>query len=513
MSSKILLPIIILLSISGSIYGQVPLQFNYQAVARDAKGIPLADKDIKVRFSLRNFSELGEVEYMEIRKVHTNPFGMFNVSIGSEDAYFTTGSLEDVNWELGKKYLQVEIDFQGNSDYINMGTAPLSSVPFALFALRTLDGGTGPNQLGANGIEIKNNKIQIGNSINDSSALLIEDRLIPLNKKNLIFKDGVSEMKISKNLLTFQLDSAILEGSNNTSGGNFMVLNPIFPREDAVPFVFSRMATQQHNGTTSPNEVVMWGHNLAGGGGALINGLPAIGYSIESNFKPSPESRWVESHEFYVTPKGQQIRLKSYTINTITDHIDFYHSTDNFYIKKPLTGEEYFRVESSEDNNVQLLSLGTFRIDANTINKQVQFQALQENSELYFTSNWNYIFFPGMLIQKDGLFRMTGNMIPENDGGSVLGSSGNRFSNISSLKYQGGKLILKGDWTSYDNIQPTSTLDVEGTNGFNQLRLRKSYTPGSSADPNGNVGDLSWDENFIYIKTESGWKRTSLSSF
>jgi len=60
---------------------------------------------------------------------------------------------------------------------------------------------------------------------------------------------------------------------------------------------------------------------------------------------------------------------------------------------------------------------------------------------------------------------------------------------------------------------PTSSNDINGANGYNQLRLRKSYTPSSSADSNGNVGDMAWDANYIYVKTSSGWMRSSLTSF
>ena len=59
----------------------------------------------------------------------------------------------------------------------------------------------------------------------------------------------------------------------------------------------------------------------------------------------------------------------------------------------------------------------------------------------------------------------------------------------------------------------TSKLDVNGSNGYNQLRLRQSYTPTSSSDTNGKVGDVSWDDNYFYIKTSNGWKRSALSTF
>ena len=64
-----------------------------------------------------------------------------------------------------------------------------------------------------------------------------------------------------------------------------------------------------------------------------------------------------------------------------------------------------------------------------------------------------------------------------------------------------------------NNSAPTSTIDVMGPNGYSQFRMRTSYTPGSSTDTNGNVGDFSWDENYFYIKTAAGWKRAPLTAF
>ena len=64
-----------------------------------------------------------------------------------------------------------------------------------------------------------------------------------------------------------------------------------------------------------------------------------------------------------------------------------------------------------------------------------------------------------------------------------------------------------------NNANPTSLLDINAAQGYSQLRLRTSYTPTSSADANGNIGDVCWDGDYIYVKTAAGWKRTTLSSF
>jgi len=57
---------------------------------------------------------------------------------------------------------------------------------------------------------------------------------------------------------------------------------------------------------------------------------------------------------------------------------------------------------------------------------------------------------------------------------------------------------------------PTSKLDISGATGYNQLRLRTSFTPTGSGDTSGNIGDIAWDNNYIYTKTNTGWGRSLL---
>ena len=508
--------LLLLLSfLSLSVFAQSPLEFNYQAVARDNKGIPLNNREVKVRFSIRSQATDGAIEYMEIRKLETNPFGMFSVSIGSKDAFFSSGSLSDVKWESGRKYLQVEIDVNGGNNYTDLGATQMVSVPYALFALKTMEQKKDTLELYAkNGLTFGEKTLELGNATGDSSAQLQSNRFIPLNGKSLQFTNGANRLSINNNFLEIQLDSALMPNDTKNSGGVFMKINPVKNTPDALPFLFSRISTMQHNGATSPNEVVMWGHNLAGGGNAYISGLPAIGYSIESNFKPSPESRWVESHEYYITPQSQQVRLKSYTINTLTNRVDFYHSTDNLYIKNPRNAQEYFRVANNGENNEnQQLLLGNFNIDVHGGNKTVQVLSMIPDTDLSFTINWRYVNLPGLSFQKDGTLHLIGDFVPTADNARIMGSNDRRMKSIRSMNFYGSKAIFKEGWSVNENLTPTATIDIEGINGFNQFRLRKTYTPTGSADPNGNTGDLSWDDNYIYIKTSTGWKRTSLESF
>jgi hypothetical protein len=80
------------------------------------------------------------------------------------------------------------------------------------------------------------------------------------------------------------------------------------------------------------------------------------------------------------------------------------------------------------------------------------------------------------------------------------------------------QLHIQGSGTTRGNIginneSPTSKLDIIGDTGYQQLRLRTSYTPTSTADTNGEIGDVAWDDDYIYIKTSIGWRRSTLASF
>ncbi len=78
--------------------------------------------------------------------------------------------------------------------------------------------------------------------------------------------------------------------------------------------------------------------------------------------------------------------------------------------------------------------------------------------------------------------------------------------------YQGDVIVDLGN-VGVGTDSTTAKLDVEGATGYAQLRLRIRYTPSHSGDTNGNVGDIAWDNNYVYIKTGTGWKRALLVAF
>lgn len=114
-----------------------------------------------------------------------------------------------------------------------------------------------------------------------------------------------------------------------------------------------------------------------------------------------------------------------------------------------------------------------------------------------------------------GLLRLaagkgTGNAAPQD----VIFATATSTSSGTTLQTLSDRWYIKGA-TGYlsNSATPTSLLDIAGAVGYSQLRLRISYTPSSTSDTNGATGDVAWDENYLYVKTPSGWKRTALTIF
>ncbi|HEY8897665.1 MAG TPA: hypothetical protein VIM79_22725 [Niastella sp.] len=128
-------------------HAQAPAVINYQGIARNPGGNAIPFKNISLRLTIHEGTATGLTVYSETRALSTNGFGLFNVAIGSTGATAVTGNLSTVNWGSGSKYLQVEIDVDGGSNFTNMGASQLLSVPYALFAASAPPGGNAGGDL------------------------------------------------------------------------------------------------------------------------------------------------------------------------------------------------------------------------------------------------------------------------------------------------------------------------------------------------------------------------------
>ena len=139
------LTLIILFWMSSAL-AQAPQKVNYQAVVRDASGNPLAaGTSVSIRFQIHDLSPAGSIVYTETTTAVTNQFGLIDYALG------TGGNLSTVNWGGGSKYLQVQIDPAGGSNFSDMGTAQLLSVPYALFSGNSIGNNGATGATGATG--------------------------------------------------------------------------------------------------------------------------------------------------------------------------------------------------------------------------------------------------------------------------------------------------------------------------------------------------------------------------
>ncbi|MCB2220286.1 MAG: tail fiber domain-containing protein [Bacteroidetes bacterium] len=114
-------------------FSQSPQAFKYQAVARNNTGDLIINQLISVRISILQGTPGGSLVYREVHNVATNEFGLFSLEIGNPSAIIT-GIFENIEWGIDAYFLQIEIDPNGGSTYIDMGTSQMVSVPYALFS-------------------------------------------------------------------------------------------------------------------------------------------------------------------------------------------------------------------------------------------------------------------------------------------------------------------------------------------------------------------------------------------
>lgn len=118
--------------------GTVPGGINYQAVARDNSGKELVNTDIEVRFTVRTGSALGPAIYQEVyTDVTTSRYGVFSLIIGKGDPIL--GNFSAIDWSTANHHLQVEVKFENL--FMDMGTMQFLSVPYALYAAKSLEAG------------------------------------------------------------------------------------------------------------------------------------------------------------------------------------------------------------------------------------------------------------------------------------------------------------------------------------------------------------------------------------
>ncbi|RKS93958.1 hypothetical protein BC952_1817 [Flavobacterium limicola] len=156
---------------------------------------PLVSKDICMLFKF--VDEFSNIEYQEVIKTKTDPYGMVNLIIGTgtQTAGYAT-SFEKISWNSVEKNLVIGISFSGDcSSFIEISNQPFSSVPFAYSSTNALNvtgvvalenGGTNAiTVLGAKtnlGLENVDNTTDLNKPISDASKLALNLKEDAINK-------------------------------------------------------------------------------------------------------------------------------------------------------------------------------------------------------------------------------------------------------------------------------------------------------------------------------------------
>jgi len=137
--------VLLLFSIT-SLAQSIPMDFNYQGVARNTQGQVIANSPIKVRATLMykspfNQAGLPTTFYTETRLLTTNQLGMFSFKINDGTASNATGSINNGNWISPDEehFLKIELDVNNSGTWSDMGMQKLSAVPYALYAKTAIE--------------------------------------------------------------------------------------------------------------------------------------------------------------------------------------------------------------------------------------------------------------------------------------------------------------------------------------------------------------------------------------
>lgn len=122
---------IVFLFLFGMMSAQIPQAFKYQAVARNAEGTAISNAAIGVKISIKSNNINGTIVYSETFNAISNQVGIFNLTIGQGTVL--SGSFSGIDWGADNYFLNVAIDVNGGSNYTDMGTSQLLSVPYSLY--------------------------------------------------------------------------------------------------------------------------------------------------------------------------------------------------------------------------------------------------------------------------------------------------------------------------------------------------------------------------------------------
>jgi hypothetical protein len=202
---------------------------NFQGVARSANGTILANSSISLRLSILSKSVDVTPEFVEVKKVVTNSQGIFSIVVGDGVTFATMGIFKNLNWAEAPKFLKVEMDPSGGSNYLNMGITQLQYVPFSFYSL----GVDAANVAGV--LPVKSGGTGVA-SISDLKVALVLDKVnntADLDKPISTLTQTALDTKLNK-VDTISLSNRINSLSNSNTSSTLVAPNMTISKRNLI---------------------------------------------------------------------------------------------------------------------------------------------------------------------------------------------------------------------------------------------------------------------------------------
>ncbi|KAA0990073.1 tail fiber domain-containing protein [Dyadobacter aurulentus] len=111
---------------------QAPESFNFQGVARGADGKLVKNIITRLRITIHSENLSGPVAYSETHRPSTNEHGIFTIAVGK--GLVESGEFNKISWGTVSHFIHLELDPAGGTEYVDLGSTQLLSVPYAAHA-------------------------------------------------------------------------------------------------------------------------------------------------------------------------------------------------------------------------------------------------------------------------------------------------------------------------------------------------------------------------------------------